>query len=175
MFLNILAKRNWSLNLCLLYDLTVSLWFTNIEQITITPALFHYEKYLLQMQVSVVCIVWIGGEFYTSIKEWFATQLEPNVTLKQKLLCKNISFISWENKSEFWWVNMDGNAPCNYKKNPGDLLVIYLAPAACLICICCNEHRNKWNCKLHCWDLLRDVTCQKCTHVNSMSWSWQAI
>ena len=117
MFLNILAKRNWSLNLCLLYDWTVSLWFTNIEQITITPALFHYEKYLLQMQVSVVCIVWIGGEFYTSIKQWFATQLEPNDTLKQKLLCKNIGFISWENKSEFWWVNMDGNAPCNYKKN----------------------------------------------------------
>ena len=46
------------------------------------------------MQVSVVCIVWIGGEFYTSIKQWFATQLEPNDTLKQKLLCKNISFIS---------------------------------------------------------------------------------
>ena len=65
----------------------------------------YYEKDLLQMQVSVVCIVmvtllkkivWFGDGFYTSIIQWFATQLEPNDTLKQKLLYKNINFISWE-------------------------------------------------------------------------------
>ena len=77
------------------------------------------------MQMSVVCIVmvtllkkievvvWFGGVFYTSIRQWFAAQLEPNDTLKQKL-CENINFISWENKSAFEWVNKDGNAPSNY-------------------------------------------------------------
>ena len=74
---------------------------------------FHYEKDLLQMEVSVVCtvmvtllrkievVVWFGGEFYTSIRQWFATQLEPNDTLKKKLLCKNINFISWIIKFAF--------------------------------------------------------------------------
>ena len=80
------------------------------------------------MQVFIVCIVMVcfvkdmkvvvllGGEFYTSIGQWFVTQLEPNDILKQKLLRKNINFISWENKSALYWVNMDENTPCNYKK-----------------------------------------------------------
>ena len=78
----------------------------NSDMTLIIPVIFVKKKKLLQMQVSVVCIVmvtllkkievfvWFGGEFYPSIRKWFAPQLEPNDTLKQNLLCENINFIS---------------------------------------------------------------------------------